>query len=355
MVSSAVIVAVAETDRQQPNGQAPVGRQAPAALIPVLDRSIVARAIGDLAELGIERLAVLVDDADEEAVAAAIAADGDREVAIEMVRRDPQSTLTEGIESARFAAGGGPFILHFGGCVGYAGLRAHIGDLDLAQLDAVALMSRFDDDADGPDGAAVPASARRVIGEFHVGIFALGSAFPSALPILEDDASSWMEAALAWMERQGGVVDRRFVTGWWRQRDGRSGILAANRFALAGIDAVATPVGEVEATDSDIQGPLLIDPTARIDSSVIRGPVQIGPDARITDAFVGPFTSIGPGVRIEGAEIESSVVLEGSEISHVDGRLDSSVIGPYATVGKDFRIPRGTRLEVGPGANVMFN
>lgn len=354
MVTSAVIVAVAEGDRQQAYEHAPIGLQSSTALIPVLDRSIVARAVEDLAELGIERIAILVDDAGEGAVAAAIAADGDRGPAIDLVRRDPGSTLSEAIDSARFVAGGGSFVLHFGGCVGHAGLRDHLGSLDLGQLDAVALMSRFDD-ADASVAAAVPVSTRRVIGEFHVGVFALGSAFPSALPILEEDATSWMETALAWMERQGGAVDRRFVTGWWRQREGRLGILAANRFALAGIDVVANPTDEVDASESDIQGPLLVDPTARIESSVIRGPVQIGAGARITDAFVGPFSSIGPGVVIDGAEIESSVVLEGSRISNVDGRLDSSVIGPYATVGKDFRIPRGTRLEVGPGANVMFH
>jgi glucose-1-phosphate thymidylyltransferase len=350
MISSAVIVAVGDGDAQGAHDLARLGHEPPA-LIPVLDRAIVARAVADLAGAGVARIAVLVDDVGESRIAAALAADGNRGAIVDLVRRDPLTTLAEAVDSARFVAGEGPFLLHFGTSFGQGALRDHLDGVELGQLDAVALMIRFDE----ADGNALPAApAPRAIGEFHVGVFALGAAFPASLPPL-DGGSSWMETALAWMERQGGQVDRRFVTGWWRQRPGSGGILAANRFALSALDAAAGSIEGLDATASDIEGPLAVDPTARIESSVIRGPVHIGAGARISDSFVGPFTAIGPEVSLDGVEIESSVVLEGSRISNIDGRLDSSVIGPYATVGKDFRLPRGTRLEVGPGAHVMLH
>ncbi|MEZ5062968.1 MAG: hypothetical protein R2700_15925 [Solirubrobacterales bacterium] len=357
MISSAVIVALGAGDGHGVADDARIARigHLPLpALIPVLDRPIVARAIEDLAGLGIKRMAVLVDAVSGDRVAAALAADGDHGAEIELVRCDPGSTLGEAVAATRPHGVGEPFVLHFGGCLGRSGLGDHLGSLRLRRFDAVALTSRFDRVEDEAATAAPPAQ-RPAISEFHVGVFALGAGFPAALPQSAAGSASWMEGALAWMEGQGGEIDRRFVTGWWRQGPGRPGILAANRFALSGIEPEAGAGERGWASGSDIEGPLTADPTAEIDSSVIRGPVHIAAGARIADSFVGPFTTIGPDVVIEGAEIENSVVLEGSRISHVDGRLDSSVIGPHATVGRDFRIPRGTRLEVGPGAHVMLD
>ncbi len=347
MFSSAVLVAVANPEDGPEVDRGWEG--SPPALIPVLGRPIVAHAVRDLVELGVSRISVLVDSATEGTVSRALEGCVTDGAAVGLVCGNPDSVLTEMIGSARRMLDDGPFILRFADCIGRLDAGEQIRDLTVGEFDGVALMSRFDDTRDASD--RIPARRPTALGEFHVGVFALGSGFPSALPGVGRKSSSLMESALDWMEGHGGRIDRRHVTGWWRRRDDRQGILSANRFALAGIGA--EPL-EARTIDSDVEGAVRAHPTSKIESSVIRGPVWIGAGARIADAFVGPFTAIGPGVSIDGAEIENSVVLEGSRISNIGGRLDSSVIGPHATVEKDFRIPRGTRLEVGQGANVMF-
>ncbi len=197
-----------------------------------------------------------------------------------------------------------------------------------------------------------PGGTRSVHGEHHVGAFLLGAGFPRSLAAGEERrVLPIMAAALERMERGGGRVERRFVTGWWRYRGHPQPTLQANGFMLSELvdrscDAIVI--------DSDLEGAVDCDPTARIESSVIRGPVLIGPDVEIKDAFIGPFSTLGRGVRVEAAELENSVVLTGSSISNVGVRLDSSVIGPRARVLRDFRMPRGARLSVGPDAQVIL-
>jgi glucose-1-phosphate thymidylyltransferase len=344
MVRSAVLVAAVERDAAFVPGLEPRGARA-APLTPVLDRPIVAHALADLVAFGVRRIAILVDAATENQVAAAIADEPVGDASLSFITRDSRLGFVEAIAAARLAVGDGPLLLRFADSIGRDGLRSQLGSRRLGDFDAVALTSRFEDSAAGTT------QAPSAISRFHVGVFALGAGFPSAFLTPEPGSSSWMESALGWMERQGGRIERRFVTGWWRHQEGPGTTLAANRFALAGIEGSAA---EASLIDADVDRSVRCHPTARVESSVIRGPVWIGADAEVVNAFVGPFTAIGSRVRIEGAEIENSVVLEGSTISNVSGRLDSSVIGPHATVTKDFRLPRGTRLEVGAGARVSL-
>jgi glucose-1-phosphate thymidylyltransferase len=356
MISSGILVATSERSAGDP--AMGMGRgKAPSALTPVLGRPLVAHALCDLLDFGAERIVVLVDGESEAAIALALDKELQGPASIELMRRDPRLDLPAGIAAARLALGDVPFLLRFADCIGRNPLRLQIEPRELGDYDAIALMSRFREAGGRPEhnGSAekLNGSAEKSppMSEFHVGVFAFGVGFPSAFATPENGASNWIDSTLGWMERRGGNVERRHVDGWWRHRGERDSILAVNSFMLAGLqgeDVVATVV------DSDIGGAVRCDPSARIEASVIRGPVTIGANAEIKDAFIGPFTSVGANVRIDGAEVENSVVLEGSTVSHIGGRLDSSVIGPHATISRDFRIPRGTRLDIGPGANVSI-
>jgi glucose-1-phosphate thymidylyltransferase len=229
----------------------------------------------------------------------------------------------------------------------------------LGDTDAVARISR----AGGSVSEAVPPAVAEweprpsaVRGEEareeFAGIFLLGAGFPSALNGTKDTlALPTITAALEQMEAAGGRMERRVVGDCWRYRGQPEPMLEMNQFKLTGLE-VRPDGGEV--VDSDLEGPVECDPTARICSSVVRGPVVIGPGAEIRDAFVGPYTSVGADARIEGAEVENSVILEGTSITHVGGRIDASVIGPHARIFRDFRIPRGMRINVGPGAAISL-
>jgi len=114
-------------------------------------------------------------------------------------------------------------------------------------------------------------------------------------------------------------------------------------------------VGEHRYPDSRIEGRVEIDPTATISDSVISGPVVIGPHAQIIGAYIGPYTSIGAGVTIRGAEIERSIVSEGATIKHLAARIEGSTIGRGAQVSREFSLPRGVRMHLGEGAELVLD
>jgi glucose-1-phosphate thymidylyltransferase len=91
---------------------------------------------------------------------------------------------------------------------------------------------------------------------------------------------------------------------------------------------------------------------AEIIDSVIRGPVIIGASARIVQAYVGPYTSIGRNCTVECCEIENSIVLEGSTIAHVDGRIEASLIGKNVKIGRTQKKPVAYRFVLGDNSEV---
>ena len=68
--------------------------------------------------------------------------------------------------------------------------------------------------------------------------------------------------------------------------------------------------------------------------------------------LVGPYTSIGKGCVVEYSEIENSIVLENSSISHVNGRIEASLIGKNVKIHKTRRKPAAYRFMLGDNSEV---
>lgn len=360
MVTSAVLVAQADSPRVPDEPSVVHGYDQPLALMPVLNRPLILHVVNDLAGLGVDRLVVIVDRPIAGPVANALNEAIPESISVGFLERGRSLSLLKAIARARRRLDPGAFVLAFADylCRGEIGSRLDPG-WALGDNDAVVLVSRFplppDPAASAGEGEGLEAveggRGERTV-EDLAGLFLFGAGFPSAFREAEATPSlPTVATALDQMEAAGGRVERRLVGDWWRYRGQTAPVLEMNQFKLAGLELQPCR-GEV--ADSDLEGPVECDPTARIYSSVVRGPAVIGPNAEIRDAFVGPYTSIGANVRIEGAEVENSVILEGSSITHVGGRLDSSVIGPRARIFRDFRIPRGNRINVGPGASISL-
>ena len=78
----------------------------------------------------------------------------------------------------------------------------------------------------------------------------------------------------------------------------------------------------------------------------MRGPAIIGAGARLTDCYVGPYTAIGEDCVIENAEVEHSILLAGSVVRDLAGRMESSLLG--RNVKRRPRPPPAPRLPL-PG------
>jgi glucose-1-phosphate thymidylyltransferase len=129
-------------------------------------------------------------------------------------------------------------------------------------------------------------------------------------------------------------------------------LLEANRHALA---SLTTDVDGAMLEDSEIQGAVVIHPTATLQNTLVRGPAIIGPRSRLVDSYVGPYTSIGADVRIDGTEIEHSIVMDAAQLLFVGSRLETSIIGRGASIVRRFDVPSAVRMSIGDGAQVALS
>jgi glucose-1-phosphate thymidylyltransferase len=146
----------------------------------------------------------------------------------------------------------------------------------------------------------------------------------------------------------GQRVDPHIVRGWWKDTGRLEDMLAANRLVL---DTITTRV-EGELVDSQVDGRVIVEAGARLERSSVRGPAIIGAGALIRDAYVGPYTAVGPGCVIDHAEVEHSILLEGSSVTHLDGRMESSLLGKDVRISRGERQPRAYRFMVGDNSEI---
>ena len=89
--------------------------------------------------------------------------------------------------------------------------------------------------------------------------------------------------------------------------------------------------------------------------AALRGPVILGEHSEIgSGAYVGPYTSVGSHVRIFGAEIENSIILDGTVIDCKE-RIVDSIIGKDSKIISDLtHRPTGRRFVVGESTFVRL-
>jgi glucose-1-phosphate thymidylyltransferase len=148
---------------------------------------------------------------------------------------------------------------------------------------------------------------------------------------------------------RGLPVRPHIVSGWWKDTGKLEDMLEANRLILETLERRVD--GSVDA-DSRVEGKVIVEPGATIEHSVVRGPAIIGARARIVNAYVGPFTSIMNDAEVHDSEIEHSIVLEGSRISHLANRVEDSLIGKNCRIYRLPVKPSAYRFMLGDNSEV---
>ncbi len=148
---------------------------------------------------------------------------------------------------------------------------------------------------------------------------------------------------------RGLVVTPDIVDGWWKDTGKLEDMLEANRLILDTLERRVE--GTVDAA-SRVEGKVVLEAGAVVERSVVRGPAIIGARARITNAYVGPFTSIMNDVVICDAEIEHSIVLEGSQVCGLANRVEDSLIGKNVRIYREPVKPSVYRFMLGDNSEV---
>jgi glucose-1-phosphate thymidylyltransferase len=321
------------------------------ALLPVANRALIVHALHALREAGVRDVAILAEPWLLRQLHAAVSEERLDGVSLSWLEHDPRDAE----QLATFARGGEPVAVHLADSLSHSPLRPLLTPPESAR-DATLVTHHG-----APKEVVIDLERRRAAGRgptlapsaSPAGVWVLGSdVLAEACELaVEAPLEDGIATAIGRTLERGGHVSTVEAMDWWRYRNQPEVLLDANRFALQGLQGEHPRATLIDAC---VQGAVVIDPTAVLESSVVRGPAVIGSGARLRDAYIGPYSSIGPDVLVEGAEIEHSIVLPGASICHVGGRLEASVVGPRAKIFRDFRLPKALRLNIGEGAEVSL-
>jgi glucose-1-phosphate thymidylyltransferase len=305
----------------------------PRHLFPVANRPILFHQLERLRRGGLLEATILVDPDSREPIRRAIGDGGRWNLAIRYDECPPDARLADALTTCKSFIRDEPVLVQQADALLRDRLHPHIDAFSDDRLDAMALRL--------VRGHAEPSR------ELPPGYLLSPRAL--ALLIERPDAA---ENPINEIRASGGRVRVQPVEGCLPCHGDLDALLDCNRRLLEELEACTAGA---ELDGCEVQGPVVVHPTARVRRSTLRGPAIIGPGAILTDAYVGPYTSIGANVAIEGAEIEHSIVLPRAELAFVGTRIESSVIGEGARVARTFRKPSSLRMSIGDGAEVLLS
>ena len=329
-------------------------------LVPVANKPVLFYGIQAMAEAGIQEVGIIIAPETGDEIRAA-AGDGSRfGVKLTYIVQDEPAGLAHAVLTAEPYLGDSPFVMYLGDNLLQGGIQDLVAAFRRGEPDALILLTRVPDPeqygvAELERGAVIrlvekpsePKTDLALVGVymFNAGIHAAARAIkPSGRGELE------ITDAIQHLVDQGRRVEPHIVRGWWKDTGRLEDMLAANRLVLETIEGRV----EGELIDSQIDGRVVIEAGARLVRSAVRGPAVIGAGARLTDCYIGPYTSVGQDCVIENAEVEHSILLSGSRVSNLEGRMESSLLGRNVKIRRDQRQPRAYRFLVGDNSEIAI-
>ena len=327
-------------------------------LVPVANKPVLFYGVEAIVAAGIREVGVVVGDTREEIQAAL--GDGSRFGAkITYIEQDAPRGLAHAVLISEPYLRGEPFVMYLGDNVIADGITALVDDYRRAGCNSQILLARVPNPeqfgvAELANGRVVrltekpkePKSDLALVGVymFDDTIFeAVRSITPSGRQELE------ITDAIQWLVDHGKSVHPHVVSGWWKDTGKIEDMLEANRIIL---DTFSARGCENVDSGCRVEGKVVIEPGARLVRSTVRGPAIIGPGAEIRDAFVGPYTAIGPDCFVERCEIENSIVLQGSRLERIPGRIADSLIGTNVRIHPGVERPRVHRFLIGDNSEI---
>ena len=327
-------------------------------LVPVANKPVLFYGIETLAEAGIREIGIVVGETRTE-IATAVG-DGSRwGVRVTYLQQDAPRGLAHAVLIAEAFIGNDPFVMYLGDNVLAKGIVPFVEEFASVQPAAQILLTPV---AHPEQYGVVETEGERVVRLVEkpkhprsnlalVGVYMFGSAIFESVRRIRPSFRNELEItdAIQDLIDRGLEVRRHVVDGWWKDTGRLEDMLEANRLIL---DTLAPRIDGTVDGESRIEGKVVLEPGAHVSRSVVRGPVIIGRDARIRDAYVGPFTAIMRDVEISSAEIENSIVMEGSRITDLTDRVTDSLIGRSVTIARHAGKPSALRFMLGDRSEV---
>ena len=329
-------------------------------LVPVANKPVLFYGIEAMARAGIDEVGIIIAPETGDEVRAA-AGDGARfGVRITYIVQDEPLGLAHAVLTAERFLNGAPFVMYLGDNLLQGGIEDLVAAFRSNQPDALILLTPVPDPQHYGVAELSGKSVVRLLEKpaepktdlALVGVYMFTSCIHDAARAISPSARRELEItdAIQHLVDRKLRVEPHIVRGWWKDTGRLEDMLAANRLVLDAIDRRI----DGELIDSQVDGRVVIEAGARLERSSVRGPAIIGAGARLTDCYVGPYTAVGDGCTIDKAEVEHSILLAGSSVRELDGRMESSLLGRNVKIARDDRQPRAYRFLVGDNSEIAI-
>jgi glucose-1-phosphate thymidylyltransferase len=327
-------------------------------LIPVANKPVLFYGIEAMAQAGIKDVGIIIAPETGNEIKAA-AGDGSRfGVRLTYIVQDAPLGLAHAVLTAEEFLSDSPFVMYLGDNLLQGGIHDLVEAFRRQEPDALILLTPVPDPEHYGVAELSNGAVRRLVEKpanpstdlALVGVYMFTPAVHNAARAIEPSGRGELEItdAIQHLLDSGCRVDPHIVHGWWKDTGRLDDILAANRLVL---DTIEERI-QGDLRDSQVDGRVVIEPGARLEHSTVRGPAIIGAGASLIDCYIGPYTAVGEGCTIENAEVEHSILLAGSSVRNLAGRMESSLLGRNVTIGRDQRQPRAYRFLVGDNSEV---
>jgi len=327
-------------------------------LVPVANKPVLFYGIEAMANAGIDRVGIIIAP-ETGAEIRAVAGDGSHfGVRLTYIVQNEPLGLAHAVLTAEPFLGDSAFVMYLGDNLLQGGIDDLVAAFRAHAPDALILLTPVPDPenfgvAELREGAVVrlvekPPNPNTDLA--LVGVYMFTSSIHTAARAIQPSARGELEItdAIQHLVDSGLRVDPHIVKGWWKDTGRLDDMLAANRLVL---DTIESRV-EGELIDSQVDGRVVIERGARLEHCAVRGPAIIGAGTNLTDCYVGPYTAIGEGCTVDNAEVEHSILLSGSSIRDLAGRMESSLLGRNVKIGRDHHQPRAYRFLVGDNSEI---
>jgi len=329
-------------------------------LVPVANKPVLFYGIEALVEAGIREIGIVVGDTQAEIRGAV--GDGSRwGTKITFIEQDAPLGLAHAVRISESFIDNQPFVMYLGDNLLNKGIVPFVEQFTRLKPAAQILLTPVPDPqmfgvAELKDGKVTrlvekPKEPKSDLA--LVGVYMFGAEIFESVRRIKPSFRNELEItdAIQDLIDRGLTVTPHLVDGWWKDTGKLEDMLEANRLILDTFERRIE--GRVDAA-SRVEGKVIIEAGAIIEQSVIRGPAIIGARAQIKHAYVGPFTSIMNDVDIRDAEVEHSIILEGSRIHDVGTRVADSLIGKNVKITRVPVKPSAYRFMLGDNSEVWI-
>jgi glucose-1-phosphate thymidylyltransferase len=330
-------------------------------LIPVANKPILFYGLEFMKEAGIEEIGIVVGDTKEDIKENV--GDGSRwGVNVAYIEQEAPLGLAHAVKISRDYLGDDKFCMYLGDNLLRNGIKDIVGEYRQSKSHAMILLTEVDDPRQfgvaelNDDGTVKKLVEKPKEPKSHlalVGVYLFDRNIFTAVNAIKPSWRNELEItdAIQYLLDEGYQVTPSIVKGWWKDTGKLEDLLEANQLVLE--DLKASIEGEVDEP-SVVDGAVRVGKKSRVINSKLVGPVIVGEEVIIEDAYIGPNTSIGDKCLIRKAQIENSILLEGTRVADIGLKLVDSLTGKGVVVEKKVEKPESMSLMLGDMSSIWL-